>query len=154
MSCNTNCNCGQAPCRCRAFKGTTVKRAHISTCTDCDPCESCESMVKICSFVVDSVEEGQVFHNSFIYNKADDAVYYISDDGTPTRFGASPMFIENFNPAERQIPRQIVFDIPNSRAYAFAPDGTYMTFTGIEGGYIYGDYDAEDKNLTLKLGVN
>lgn len=86
-------------------------------------------MVKICTFVVETLEEGQVFHNSFIYNQEDDAVYYINDEGTPTRFGASPMFIDGFEPAAHRIPRQTVYDFSNNVAYVFNADGEYREFT-------------------------
>ncbi len=133
MSCNCSCQgCGQPVrlCRCPLGKKehTCPKRAYIKECTDCDPCQSCESMVKICSFVVPTLEEGQAFRNSFIYNQADDSVYYISDDGTPTRFGSSPMFIDNFDPASRTVPRQTIYDFANNVAYVYAPDGRYRSF--------------------------
>ena len=131
MSCNC-CNCGQPQrlCRCPLKKkeGGCPKRAYIKECTDCDPCQSCESMVKICSFVVPTLEEGQAFRNSFVYNQEDDSVYYISDDGTPTRFGSSPMFIDNFDPASRTVPRQTIYDFANNVAYVYGPDGRYRSF--------------------------
>jgi hypothetical protein len=86
-------------------------------------------MVKICSFVVPNLEEGQTFRNSFIYNQEDDSVYYITDDNTPIRFGSSPMFIDAFDPTSKQIPRQTVYDFDNNVAYVYAPDGTYRTFS-------------------------
>lgn len=128
MSCNCN-GCGQPQrlCRCPKGKGEAPKRAYIAECTDCDPCRPCESMVKICSFVTPTLTEGQRFRNSFVYNQEDDSVYYISDDGTPTRFGSSPMFIDNFNPEDKAIPRQTVFDFANNKAYIFNPEGEYIT---------------------------
>lgn len=128
MSCNCN-GCGQPErlCRCPKGKGEAPKRAYIAECTDCDPCRPCKSMVKICSFVTPTLTEGQKFRNSFVYNQEDDSVYYISDDGTPTRFGSSPMFIDNFNPDDKQIPRQAVFDFANNKAYIFNPEGEYIT---------------------------
>lgn len=133
MSCNCNCmGCG-APvrlCRCPLKKKghKCPERAYIKECTDCDPCRPCESMVKICSFVAPTLTEGQAFRNSFVYNQEDDSVYYISDDGTPTRFGSTPMFIDNFDPASRTIPRQTVYDFANNIAYVYAPDGRYRSF--------------------------
>lgn len=129
MSCNCN-GCGQPQrlCRCPIGKGEAPNRAYIAECADCDPCRPCESMVKICSFVAPTLTEGQVFRNSFVYNQEDDSVYYISDDGTPTRFGSSPMFIDNFNPDDRKIPRQTVYDFANNIAYVFNPEGNYKTF--------------------------
>jgi len=129
MSC---CNCGQPKKLCRCPKKSTEtpevpQRAYIAECTDCDPCRPCESMVKICSFVTPTLTEGQRFRNSFVYNQEDDSVYYISDDGTPTRFGSSPMFIDNFNPEDKVIPRQTVFDFANNKAYIFNPEGEYVT---------------------------
>lgn len=126
MSC---CNCGQPKklCRCPQ-KGEAPQRAYIAECTDCDPCRPCESMVKICSFVAPTLTEGQRFRNSFIYNQEDDTVYYIDDSGTPTRFGSSPMFIDNFNPDDRKIPRQTVYDFANNKAYVYDPEGNYRSF--------------------------
>ena len=128
MSCNCN-GCGQPErlCRCPKGKGEAPKRAYIAECTDCDPCRPCESMVKICSFVTPTLTEGQKFRNSFVYNQEDDSVYYISDDGTPTRFGSSPMFINAFNPDDRKIPRQVVFDFMNNKTYVYDPEGNYIT---------------------------
>ena len=129
MSCGC---CGQPERLCRCPKNKKApgmpKRACIKECSDCDPCEPCESMVKICSFVVPTLDEGQTFRNSFIYNQEDDSVYYITDDGTPIRFGSSPMFIGAFDPTSRQIPRQTVYDFDNNIAFVFAPDGTFRTF--------------------------
>ena len=127
MSCNCS-GCGQPLCRCPKEKGEAPKRAYIAECTDCDPCQPCESMVKICSFVTPTLTEGQRFRNSFVYNQEDDSVYYISDDGTPTRFGSSPMFIDNFNPDDKAVPRQTVYDFANNKAYVFNPEGEYRTF--------------------------
>lgn len=126
MSC---CNCGQPKklCRCPKKSTETPERAYIAECTDCDPCRPCESMVKICSFVTPTLTEGQRFRNSFVYNQEDDSVYYIADDGTPTRFGSSPMFINAFNPDDRKIPRQTVFDFANQKAYIYDPEGNYIT---------------------------
>lgn len=128
MSCNC---CGQPKKLCRCPKGKsspeTPERAYIAPCTDCDPCRPCKSMVKICSFIAPTLTEAQAFRNSFVYNQEDDSVYYISDDGTPTRFGSSPMFIDNFNPDDKQIPRQAVFDFANNKAYVFNPEGEYIT---------------------------
>lgn len=121
-----SCNCGKTPCRCPKMDGAP-KRAYIDKCTDCDPCKPCDSMVKICSFVVANIEEGQTYRNSFVYNQQDDAVYYISDDGTPTRFGATPMFINAFDPEEHNIPRQTIYDFMNEKAYVYDATGNYRT---------------------------
>lgn len=126
MSCNCN-GCGQPERLCRCPKKEGTPRAYIAECTDCDPCRPCESMVKICSFVAPTLTEGQRFRNSFVYNQEDDSVYYIADDGTPTRFGSSPMFINAFNPDDRKIPRQTVFDFANQKAYIYDPEGNYIT---------------------------
>lgn len=130
---NNCCGCGQPPklCRCPFKKKKEEgcpKRACIKECTDCDPCRPCESMVKICSFVAPNLDEGRAFRNSFVYNQEDDSVYYITDDGTPVRFGSSPMFIENFDPEARKVPRQTVYDFANNIAYVFDPEGNYRTF--------------------------
>lgn len=125
MSCNCN-GCGQPPKLCRCPKKNGTPRAYIKECSDCDPCKPCESMVKICSFVVPTLTEGQVFRNSFVYNQEDDAVYYITDDGTPIRFGASPMFIDYFDPSSQTPSRQIVFDFEDKKAYVYNPEGEYL----------------------------
>lgn len=131
MSCNCLCNgCGQPvrTCRCPLKKPHKCpERACVQSCSDCDPCQPCESMVKICSFTVPDLEEGRTFRNSFIYNQEDDSVYYITDDGSPIRFGSSPMFIDNFQPDDRKIPRQVVFDFVSNKAYIYDPEGNYIT---------------------------
>lgn len=145
MSCNCNCmGCGQpySCCRCPRKKkpcgacpnckpecGCQKKRAHIQECLDCDPCQPCKSMVKICSFTVAAMDDVAKYHNSFVYNQEDDSVYYVSDDGTPIRFGASPLFIDNFVPSSRSVPRQTVYDFANNIAYVFNAEGEYRTFT-------------------------
>lgn len=140
MSCPCGCGkevcaiCNQAAPKCRcALRGVThtcskPRRAFIDTCTDCDPCETRESMMKICSFVVPTLEEGRYFRDSFVYNQEDDSVYYIDDTGTELAFGARPMFIEDFDPTERQIPRQVVYDFKNNKAHVFGPDGSHRSF--------------------------
>lgn len=129
VQCTCGChNCGQPKRLCRCPKKDGVKRACIEPCLDCDPCIPQESMVKICSFVAPTLEEGRVFRNSFIYNQEDDSVYYIADDGTPTRFGSSPMFIDDFDPAVKQPARQTVYDFANNIAYVFNAEGKYRTF--------------------------
>lgn len=130
MSCDCSCQgCGQPVrlCRCPLKKKghKCPERAYIKECTDCDPCRPCESMVKICSFTAPTLEEAQAFHNSFVYNQEDDSVYYIDDNGTPTRFGSAPMFIDNFVPTDRKIPRQTVFDFYNDKVYVYNPEGEY-----------------------------
>ena len=156
MSC---CNCGQPKKLCRCPKKSTEtpeapQRAYIAECTDCDPCRPCESMVKICSFVTPTLTEGQRFRNSFVYNQEDDSVYYISDDGTPTRFGSSPMFIDNFNPEDKAIPRQTVFDFANNKAYIFNPEGEYVTVNlpGAESGPVHLEVSYPERNRWVNLG--
>lgn len=142
MSCNCN-GCGQPPKLCRCPKKNGTPRAYIKECSDCDPCKPCESMVKICSFVVPTLTEGQVFRNSFVYNQEDDAVYYITDDGTPIRFGASPMFIDYFDPSSQSPSRQIVFDFEGKKAYVYNPEGEYLAVDLAGGG------SGETKTLTM-----
>lgn len=138
MSCDCSCQgCGQPvrTCRCPLKKKghKCPERAYIKECTDCDPCRPCESMVKICSFTAPTLEEAQAFHNSFVYNQEDDSVYYIDDNGTPTRFGSTPMFIDNFVPTSRKVPRQTVYDFYNDKAYIYNPEGEYkeIDFAGL-----------------------
>lgn len=140
MSCPCGCGkevcvaCNQlAPkCRCSLRDGNKgcgkPHRAFIDGCSDCDPCQPRESMMKICSFVVPTLEEGRHFHDSFVYNQEDDSVYYIDDTGTEIAFGSHPMFIEDFRPEVRQIPRQIVFDFKNNKGHVFGPDGSHRSF--------------------------
>ena len=40
----------------------------------------------------------------------------------------SPMFIDNFNPDDKAVPRQTVYDFANNKAYVFNPEGEYRTF--------------------------
>lgn len=128
--------CGQLPAKCRCALRPGPKpgchhkepRAFVAPCSDCDPCCPRKSMVKICSFVVPTLEEGRVFRDSFIFNQEDDAVYYINDDGTELPFGARPMFIEGFDPTKRVIPRQTVFDFSKNKGYVYDATGAYKIF--------------------------
>ena len=130
-------NCGACPAGCdpcdTCSKKSKVKRACLAQCNDCDPCMPQKSMVKICTFVAPTLDEARYFHNSFVFNQQDDCVYYISDDGTPTRFGSTPMFIDNFMPDATPIPRQTVYDFAANKAYVFNQEGEYRTFQ-LDGG--------------------
>lgn len=119
--------CGACPGGCDPC-AQKKKRARLEPCPDCDPCAPCESMVKICTFVAPNLDEARYFHNSFVFNQADDCVYYISDDGTPTRFGATPMFIDDFKPDANAIPRQTVYDFKNNIGYVYNHEGKWRSF--------------------------
>lgn len=125
-------HCGLAPikCRCSLRPGPkpcphAPERAFIAPCSDCDPCIPRKSLVKICSYVVPTLEEGRVFKDSFVFNQTDDTVYYITDDGTDIPFGSRPMIIDGFNPETRKVPRQMVFDFTNNAGYIFNAEGEY-----------------------------
>ena len=120
---NTHPRCcdGKAP--------ASVPRAVINFCNDCDPCTPCQSNVKICAFVVPTLEEGRYFRNSFVFVQENDRVYYISDDRSEIPFGSSPRFVDDYDPtAAAPTPKEtVIYDVKNKVAYVYGDDG-YTSF--------------------------
>lgn len=127
-----------ASCGCNKCKKNNLPRAYVHECEEC-ACDSCRRQrpsVRICSFVVPNLEQGRAFANSFVYNQEDDSVYYIDDSGTEIAFGSRPMFIDDFNPDERSIPRQVVYDFKNSKVYVYDAVGNYKYWSIGADGYV------------------
>lgn len=104
-----------------------VKKGVVQFCDVCDPCNPASSNVKLCAFVVPTLEEGRYFRNSFIFVQEDDSVYYISDDRSEIPFGSRPKFIDNFDPEAVKFKSTVVYDTKNKMGYVYGPDGTYMS---------------------------
>lgn len=114
------CGCNQMP------EEPTTRRAGVKFCDVCDPCCAKKSNVKLCAYVVPTLEDGRYYTNSFVFAQDEDAVYYISDDRSEIPFGSRPKFINDFNPDTAKFKNSEVYDLKNKRAFAFGPDGTYM----------------------------
>lgn len=112
-------------CGCEGQKLTTPRKANVQFCDECDPCEANKSNVKLCAYVVPTLEEGRYYTNSFIFVEEDDSVYYISDDRSEIPFGSRPKYIDNFDPDDvaNQFKSTIVFDLENGVGYVYGPDG-------------------------------
>ena len=109
------------------------RRGVVKFCDICDPCcYNKESNVRLCAFVVPTLEDGRYYRNSFIFTQDEDATYYISDDRSEIPFGSRPKFIDDFDPEGEDVDfkNTVVYDIKNKKSYAFGPDGNYMTITG------------------------
>lgn len=125
------CGCNEYPavshrCKCQGGGGTPDVKGEVKFCDLCDPCNPSASTVKLCAFVVPTLEDGRYYKNSFIFVQEDDSTYYISDDRSEIPFGSRPKFIDNFNPAENQFKNTVVYDLTSKAAYVYGPDGTYM----------------------------
>lgn len=104
-----------------------VQKGVVNFCDVCDPCNPATSNVKLCAFVVPTLEEGRYFRNSFIFVQEDDSVYYISDDRSEIPFGSRPKFIDDFDPEKARFKSTVVYDTKNKMGYVYGPDGTYMS---------------------------
>lgn len=124
-----SCNCQHRAAESPEQIVSKVKKGTVKFCDVCDPCNECVTNVKICAFVVPTLEEGRYFKNSFIFVQEDDSVYFISDDRSEIPFGSRPKFVENFDPTDPTVNYKscVVYDLENQTAYVYGPDGTYMT---------------------------
>ena len=132
------CNCAQPnpgirmvppSCRCPKHPGDLPKGT-LGFCDICDPCNQAVSTVRLCAFVVPTLEDGRYYKNSFIFSQEDDTSYYISDDRSEIPFGTRPNFVDDFDPTSVTKKNTIVYDVKNKKAYVYGPDGSYMTLTG------------------------
>lgn len=137
MNCGNNC----PKCRC-TLRGplnpiptppiphptSPCNRGRVEVCEGCDPCEPCESMVRICAFVVPSLDEGRWFRNSFIFAQDVESTYYISDNGDEIPFGKGVIFRDDFDPVEDSFRGQIVADFSKKLGYVFNQEGKVMSF--------------------------
>lgn len=135
MTCNCNdkskkintwgCGCQEMIPEPKSRKGV------VKFCDICDPCNPNTSNVKLCAFVVPTLEDGRYYRNSFIFTQDEDATYYISDDRSEIPFGSRPQFIDDFVPESFEKKNVVVYDLKNKKQYAFGPDGNYVTFEGV-----------------------
>lgn len=135
MNCGNNC----PKCRC-TLRGPLnpmptprppmpcLQRGRVEMCEGCDPCEPCESMVRICTFVVPTLDEGRWFRNSFVYVQDEETTYYISDNGDELPFGRGVVFRDDYTPVEGDFHGQIVADFPNKTGYLFNNTGQVLSF--------------------------
>lgn len=117
------CNCNQPKTDGPQRKGV------VKFCDICDPCNEAKSDVRLCAFVVPTLEEGRYYRNSFIFVEEDDSVYYISDDRSEIPFGSRPKFIEDFDPTDAAIHYKstVVYDVKNHAGYVYDPEGNMVT---------------------------
>ena len=132
MSCNCHeehSNLNTWGCGCNKMPEEPKRKGVVKFCDICDPCAEGVTNVKICAFVVPTLEEGRYYKNSFIFVQEDDSVYFISDDRSEIPFGSRPKFIDNFDPEDPTVNYKncVVYDLVNQTAYVYGPDGTYMT---------------------------
>ena len=134
MTCNCNdksknintwgCGCQEMIPEPKSRKGV------VRFCDVCDPSNPKASTVRICAFVVPTLEDGRYYKDSFVFVQEDDSTYYISDDRSEVPFGSRPKFIEDFDPAANKFKSTVVYDVKNKKSYAYDADGNYMTITG------------------------
>lgn len=127
MSCNCQHRADESPEQIvsKARKGV------VKFCDICDPCDENHTNVKICAFVVPTLEEGRYFKNSFIFVQEDDSVYFISDDRSEIPFGSRPKFIEDFDPTATDIHYKstVVYDVKNGAGYIYDLEGNMVTIS-------------------------
>lgn len=127
MTCNCNYRAKESP----EEIVSKVRKGTVKFCDVCDPCNECVTNVKICAFVVPTLEEGRYFKNSFIFVQEDDSVYFISDDRSEIPFGSRPKFIDDFDPTATDIHYKstVVYDVKNGAGYIYDPEGKMVTFS-------------------------
>lgn len=131
------CNCAQSNqslpwrCKCHGQSSNTPQKGVVNFCDICDPCNENVSTVKLCAFVVPTLEDGRYYKNSFVFVQEDDSVYYISDDRSEIPFGSRPKFINDFDPTlpVNKFKNTLVYDLARNLGYVYGTDGAYETFT-------------------------
>ena len=115
-------------CGCQKMKPEPRKKGVVKFCDFCDPCNECVSTVKLCAFVVPTLDEGRFYRNSFVFVQEDDSTYYISDDRNEIPFGSRPKFIDDFDPEDStaKYKSTVVYDLKNSKAYVYGMNGEIM----------------------------
>lgn len=131
MSCGCNHGYDQYPpvskrCKCKGAPGPIDTKGVVDFCDLCDPCNEHASTVRICAFVVPTLEDGRYYKNSFVFTQDEDATYYISDDRSEIPFGTRPKFIDDFDPTTYKVKNSMVFDMKNQKAFVFGPDSASM----------------------------
>ena len=136
-----SCNCEEKEprhnintwgCGCNKMPDEPRRKGVVKFCDICDPCNQKVSNVRLCAFVVPTLEDGRYYRNSFIFVQEDDSTYYISDDKSEIPFGSRPKFIDDFDPTDPAIKykRTVVYDIKNKKSYVYGEDGSYMVMNG------------------------
>lgn len=132
-----SCGCNDYPavshrCKCSGAPTTINTKGVVDFCDLCDPCNPQASTVRICAFVVPTLEDGRYYKSSFVFTQDEDATYYISDDRSEIPFGTRPKFIDDFDPTNYSVKNSVVFDLKNERAFVFGPDSTYMELATVD----------------------
>lgn len=137
MCCNCNSkdshqNINTWGCGCNIMPQEPHRKGVVKFCDVCNPCNDKTTNVRICAFVVPTLEDGRFYRNSFIFVQEDDSTYFISDDRSEIPFGSRPKFIDDFDPTDPTIKfkRTVVYDVKNKKSYIYGEDGTYMTMNG------------------------
>lgn len=131
MTCNCNDkskNINTWGCGCQEMiPEPKSRRGVVKFCDICDPCNPSKSNVKLCAFVVPTLEDGRYYRNSFVFVQEDDSTYYIADDRSEIPFGSRPKFIDDFDPEKYTVKNSVVFDMKNKKAFVFDED-SYIVF--------------------------
>lgn len=124
--------CGKsAPeCKCPIPPPNPICPPPVVSPESCDPddCRICHSNVRICSFVVKTTAEVRKYHNSLVYSEEDNTSYWVDDDGVPVITYRTPIYQDDFDPAEANVQMNTVYDFKNNRGYVFNPAGEYREF--------------------------
>lgn len=124
------CKCPKpASCRCPVPQKPICPPSVVSP-ESCDPddCRICHSNVRICSFVVKTTAEVRKYHNSLVYSEEDNTSYWVDDEGVPVITYRTPIYQDDFDPAEASVQMNTVYDFKNNRGYVFNPAGEYREF--------------------------
>lgn len=122
------CKCPRpASCRCPIPPRKPICPPPVVSPESCDPddCRICHSNVRICSFVVKTTAEVRKYHNSLVYSEEDNTSYWVDDEGVPVITYRTPIYQDDFDPAEANVEMNTVYDFKNLKAYVFNPAGEY-----------------------------
>ena len=127
-----NCVCGRPRrcSRCAIARPKPIYPPPVVSPESCDPddCRICHSNVRICSFVVKTTAEVRKYHNSLVYSEEDNTSYWVDDEGVPVITYRTPIYQDDFDPAEANVEMNTVYDFKNNRGYVFNPAGEYREF--------------------------
>lgn len=125
------CKCPRPSCRCPIPPRKPICPPPVVSPESCDPddCRICHSNVRICSFVVKTTAEVRKYHNSLVYSEEDNTSYWVDDEGVPVITYRTPIYQDDFNPAEANVQMNTVYDFKNLKAYVFNPAGEYKVIT-------------------------
>lgn len=125
------CKCPKVSCRCPIPPRKPICPPPVVSPESCDPddCRICHSNVRICSFVVKTTAEVRKYHNSLVYSEEDNTSYWVDDEGVPVITYRTPIYQDDFSPAEANVQMNTVYDFKNLKAYVFNPAGEYKVIT-------------------------